>query len=260
MKAIWTGSIGFGLVNIPVKLYSATKASELDLDMLDKKDHANIHFQRVNEHSGKVVEWANIVKGYKYKNKYVVLTDKDFEAAAAKKSKTIEIQDFIDEREINTIYYEMPYYLEPEKNGARAYTLMRDALLKTGKVGIGTFVMRSKESLALIKPYENVLVLNKIRFAEEVREAGDINVPAKTKAGAKELNMAVTLIDQLSGKFDLENYHDTYTQRLMKLIQAKAKGVKIAEPKLKVVHRQTDDLMEQLKASLGGAKKKRKAS
>jgi len=120
MRSLWTGAIGFGLVNIPVKLYSATESSTLDLDMLDKKDHANIRFMRVNEKSGKEVTWANIVKGYKLPNDdYVVLTDKDFEAASAKKTKTIEITDFVKESEIDSVYYETPYYLEPEKSGAR---------------------------------------------------------------------------------------------------------------------------------------------
>jgi len=122
MRSIWTGAIGFGLVNIPVKLYSATESSTLDLDMLDQKDHSNIRFLRVNEKTGKEVPWKNIVKGYKLPNdEYVVLTDKDFEAASAKKTKTIEITDFVDEAEIDSMYYETPYYIEPDKSGARAY-------------------------------------------------------------------------------------------------------------------------------------------
>src|SRR6187455_3309011 len=155
MRPIWTGAIGFGLVNIPVKMYSATQESSLDLDMLDKSDLSNIRFKRVNEKTGKEVSWGNIVKGYKLKDKYVVLTDKDFEAASAKKSKVIEIQDFLDEADIDTIYYETPYYLEPEKNGSRAYALLRDALVKTGKIGIGSYVLRNRETLAILKPYED---------------------------------------------------------------------------------------------------------
>src|ERR1044071_3355667 len=128
MKAIWTGSIGFGLVNIPIKLYSAVESSTLDLDMLDKKDHANIRFKRVNENTGKEVAWENIVKGYKLDDRYVVLTDEDFQKASPEKSKIIEIKEFVVETEIDGIYYETPYYLEPEKNGAKAYLLLRDAL------------------------------------------------------------------------------------------------------------------------------------
>src|SRR5438093_8922863 len=170
MRPIWTGAIGFGLVNIPVKIYSATQSSSLDLDMLDKKDESNIKFLRVNEKTGKEVPWANIVKGYKLDGKYVVLDDKDFEAASAKKTKTIEISDFVKEEEISSMYYETPYYLEPDKSGTRAYELLLQALTKTKKVGIATFVMRSKESLAVLRADKKVLVLNRIRFAEEIRD------------------------------------------------------------------------------------------
>ena len=255
MRALWSGAIGFGLVNIPVKMYSAIEESTLDLDMLDKKDHSNIKFQRINESSGKVVPWENIVKGFKIKDKYVVLTNKDFDAAAAIKTKVIEIKDFLDENEIHSMYYETPYYLEPEKSGGRAYALLRDALTKTKKVGIGTFVLRNKEALALIKVYENVLVLHKIRFAEEIRKP-EVTVPAKTPAKSAELSMAITLINQLSGKFDINAYKDTYTERLMKLIKAKAKGTKPKVTTMRVVHKQSSDLMEQLKASLSTRKKK----
>jgi DNA end-binding protein Ku len=259
MRSIWTGAIGFGLVNIPVKLYSATESSTLDLDMLDKKDHSNIQFKRVNAETGKEVAWANIVKGYKMPNdQYVVLTDKDFEMAAAKKSKTIEITEFVDESEIDSVYFETPYYIEPDKSGARAYALLREALRKTGKAGIATFVMRSKESLAILKASEKVIVLNRIRFAEEIRDPSQLNLPAKAEIKANELKMAVSLIEQLSGKFDITSYKDTYSDELMKVIKAKAKGVKLKEPKLKIVHGKKEDLMDQLKASL--APKRRKAS
>lgn len=256
MRPIWTGAIGFGLVNIPVKMYSATQDSRLDLDMLDKKDLSNIRFQRVNAKTGKEVNWGNIVKGYKFHDKYIVLTDKDFEAASAKKSKVIEITDFLDESEIDTIYYETPYYLEPEKNGSRAYALLRDALVKTGKVGVGTYVLRNKETLAVLKPYEEIIILNKLRFDEEIRDFSELHIPAKTKSSGKELEMAVSLVNQLTGKFDLAAFKDTYTDDLLKLIKAKAKGVKVSAPKLRVAHRQSDDLMSQLKASLSSKKKK----
>jgi DNA end-binding protein Ku len=259
MKSMWKGSIGFGLVNIPVKLYSATQNSELDLDLLDKKDHAHIHYNRVNENSGKTVAWENIVKGYKYNDKYIVLTDQDFQSAAATKTQIIEIQEFVEEKEIDTIYYETPYYLEPEKSGARAYSLLHDALVKTKKVGLGTLVLRNKESIVLIKPYYDALVLNKLRFAEEIRDWKELDIPGKTTSRSKEADMAVSLVNQLSAHFNIENYSDTYTGKLMKIIKAKAKGLKIPEPKLKVVHRQSEDLMAQLKASLG-EKKKRKTS
>jgi DNA end-binding protein Ku len=257
MRSIWTGAIGFGLVNIPVKLYSATESSTLDLDMLDEKDHSNIRFMRVNEKTGREVKWENIVKGYKLPNdKYVVLADKDFERASAKKTRTIEITNFVNEQEIESSYYETPYYLEPDKSGARAYALLREALAKTGKVGIASFVMRSKESLAILKPSENVIILNRIRFAEEIRDPKDLKLPPKTEVRANELKMAISLIEQLSEKFDISKYKDTYSSELMKLIKAKAKGVKLKEPALKVVHSKSKDIMEQLKASLNVKRKK----
>jgi DNA end-binding protein Ku len=256
MRPIWTGAIGFGLVNIPVKIYSATQSSNLDLDMLDKKDHSNIRFMRVNEKTGKEVAWENIVKGYKMDDKYIVLSDKDFEAASAKKTKTIEISDFVKEDEIGSIYYETPYYLEPDKSGTRAYELLRQALLKTGKIGVATFVMRSKESLAILKATKDLIILNRIRFAEEIRDFKDLALPEKAEVKPAELQMAVTLINQLTGKFDISQYKDSYNAELLRLIQAKAKGQKVKAPEMKVVHSKTKDLMEQLKASLDTKRKK----
>jgi DNA end-binding protein Ku len=257
MRSIWTGAIGFGLVNIPVKMYSATESSRLDLDMLDKKDHSNIRFLRVNAETGKEVPWESIVKGYKMPNdEYVVLTDKDFEMVSAKKSKTIEITDFVNEQEIESMYYETPYYLEPDKSGARAYALLREALRKTGRVGIATFVMRSKETLAVLRANEKVIVLNRIRFQEEIRDPSELNLPAKAEVKANELKMAISLIEQLSGKFDISRYKDTYSEGLMKLINAKAKGIKVKEPAMKIVHSKSKDLMDQLKASLNTKRKK----
>jgi DNA end-binding protein Ku len=258
MRPIWTGAIGFGLVNIPVKLYSATESSTLDLDMLDKKDHANIQFKRVNVNTGREVAWANIVKGYRMPNdSYVVLDDKDFERANAEKTKSISIEEFVDESEIESMYYETPYYLEPEKSGVRAYALLREALLKTGKVGIATFVLRNKEAIAVLRANEKVIVLNRMRFEEEIRGTSDLHLPAKTAVKPSELKMAVSLINQLSGKFDISRYKDTYSAALLKTIKAKARGVKLKEPKMKVVHSKTKDLMDQLKASLSPVKRKR---
>jgi len=256
MRPIWTGAIGFGLVNIPVKMYSATQTSNLNLDMLDKKDHAHIKYQRVNENSGKEVPWGNIVKGYKYEGDYVILDDKDFEAASAKKTKTIEISDFVKEEEISSLYYETPYYLEPDKSGTRPYALLLEALKKTKKVGVSTFVMRNKEALAILRPDKEVIVLNKIRFEEEIRDPGELQLPKNTEVKPAELKMAITLIDQLTAKFDISKYKDTYNGELLKLIKAKASGKKIKAPQLKVVHSKTKDLMDQLKASLDVKRKK----
>jgi DNA end-binding protein Ku len=256
MRSIWTGAIGFGLVNIPIKLYSAVQGSELDLDMLDSRDHANIRFQRVNEDTGKEVPWKSIVKGFKMNNNYVILTDEDFQKASPEKTKIIEISEFVDEKEIESMYYETPYYLEPDKSGSKAYVLLRDALDKSGKVGIGSFVLRSKESLCILKVSGKALVLNKIRFSEEIRQPDELKIPTASSKPA-EIKMAMQLIDQLTVKFDISKYKDTYTDELMKLIKAKAKGKQPKATTMRVVHsKTTSDLMSQLKASLGGRKKK----
>src|SRR5919107_1440220 len=241
MRSIWTGAIGFGLVNIPVKMYSATERSELNLDMLDKNDLSRIKYQRINEKSGKPVEWDSIVKGYKLEDKYVILDDKDFEAANAKKTKTIEISDFVKEEEIDSVYFETPYFLEPDKSGTRAYALLRAALQKTKKVGIATFVMRNKEGLAILRPRDKVIVLNRIRFAEEIRDPTELKLPEAPTIKKGELEMAVSLIDQLTSKFDISGYKDTYTEQLMKLIEAKAHGEKPKATQMKVVHSATED-------------------
>jgi DNA end-binding protein Ku len=224
--------------------------------MLDKKDHSNIRFMRINEKTGKEVKWENIVKGYMLNNKYVVLDENDFEKANAVKTKLIDINDFVDAAEINSAYYEMPYYLAPDKSGTRPYALLREALLKTKKVGIASFVMRNKEHLAILRAQDDVIILNRIRFAEEIRPTADLDLPGKTAIKPTELKMAVSLINQLSGKFNIGKYKDTYAAELLKLIKAKAKGKQIVTPHLKVVHSKTQDLMEQLKASLGTKRKK----
>ena len=250
MRAIWTGAIGFGLVNIPVKLYSATQQSDLNLDMLDKKDHAHIKFKRVNENTGREIAWNNIVKGYKYQGDYVVLGDKDFEEASPKKSKLIEITDFILEEEVDSVFYETPYFLEPQKSGMKAYALLREALKKIGKAGISSFVLRNKEHLCILRPYEkNAIVLNRLRFQEEVRDPADLSLP-KEKPKPNEMKMALSLIDQLTRRFDIKKFKDTYTAELLKLIKAKAKGKSVKPSPLKVTHRKSDDLMSQLKASI----------
>ena len=255
MKAIWTGSIGFGLVNIPIKMYSAVEDSSLDLDMLDKKDHSHIKFKRVNENTGKEVAWENIVKGYLVDEKYVVLDKTDFEKASPEKTKHIEITQFVDEKEIDSTYFEVPYFLEPEKTGVRAYTLLRDALQKTGKAGVGMFVMHNREHVAIIKAKEDVIILNRIRFAQEIRSPKDLNLPTD-KSKPAELKMAVDLVNQLSQKFDPKRYKDDYTDKLLKIIKAKSKGKVTPFKPMKVVHSKTEDLMQQLKASLSSGKRK----
>ena len=258
MKSIWTGSIGFGLVNIPVKMYSATEESSLDFDMLDKKDLSNIRFMRVNAKTGKEVKWENIIKGYSLNGKYVLMNDKDFENASPEKTKEINITQFVQESEIDSIYYETPYYLEPEKNGLRPYELLRDSLKKTGKAGLGTFVMRNREHLLIIKVSGNVIIANRIRFMEEIRKP-ELKIP-NSRSNPKELKMAMALIDQLTKPFDISKFKDTYTSALLKMIKNKAKGKQVQPKPLRVVHSQTRDLMDQLKASIEGSGKRRKVS
>lgn len=253
MRAIWSGAIGFGLVNIPVKLFSATQESNLDLDMLDKHGHAKIRYARINTDTNKEVEWADIVKGYKYNDDYVVLTDDDFEKVSPKKSKMIDINEFAKEADINSLYFETPYYLEPTKGGEKAYVLLRESLKTSGKIAIGEFVLRNKMNLCILKAQDDVLLLQKIRFPEEIRSYEDLNIPSDITIKAAEMKMAKTLIDQLTPKkTSLTKYKDTYDEELMKIIEAKAKGKKVTKPKFKIIHNKSKDLMSQLKASLEG--------
>lgn len=255
MRSIWNGSIGFGLVNIPIKIYSASESSTINLDMLDKNDLSRIRYKRVNENTDKEVDYNDIVKGYLLEDEYIVLSSEDFENASAKKSKSIEITEFVEAKDIDSIYYDKPYYLEPEKNGKKAYALLREALKRSKKVGIATFVLRNRENLAIIKPMDEVLVLNKIRFENEVRVLGSLDLPEKIDIKGKELDMAIALIEQYTTDFDITAYKDTYNEELMKVIESKAKGVKTKVKKLDVAPTKAKDLMAQLKASLEKTKK-----
>ena len=258
MKAIWNGAIGFGLVNIPIKIYSATETSKLDLDMLDKSDFSNIRFKRVNEKTGKEVKWANIVKGYLMDDKYIVLEDEDYEAASPEKSKILSIEHFVKESEVDSVYFETPYFLEPQKNGENAYRLLIKALQQTKMVGIGTFILRESEAIGLIRPYnDDVLVLSKLRFAEEIRDYKDLKIPAKKVPKPAELKMAKNLIEQLSEKFDPTIYKNTYSAELLKIIKKKAKGKSVKIKKSETAKQgKVIDLMAQLKASLKGSQSK----
>ncbi|HLN52513.1 MAG TPA: Ku protein [Lentimicrobium sp.] len=254
MRSIWKGAISFGLVNIPVKLYSATQQSNVSLDMVDKKDHARIRYIRVNEETGKEVPWEQIGKAYKLEGDYIVLEDDDFEKAAPEKSKIIEVNNFVNEKEIDTIYFENSYYVEPEKSGVKAYALLREALHKSGKVGVAQFVLRTAATLTVLKPKGDVLVLSKLRFAEEIRPTDELIVPPKSEVKAAELKIALTLIDQYSTEFDIAAFKDEYAASLKKVIEAKASGKEPKVKKLKITASKSQDLMEQLKASLNKKK------
>lgn len=250
MRAIWTGAIGFGLVNIPIKIYSATQSSQLDLDMLDRKDHANIRYKRVNENTGKEVSWDNIVKGYKLNDRYVVLEEADFEEAMPEKNKMINLQSFVKIQDIDSIFFDTPYYLEPQKGGEKAYQLLRRALTKSKTAGLGTFVMRSVENLVVIKPFEDMILLNKLRFQEEIREYSDLNIPSATRLKKEELDMALQLIDMHSKPFDISSFENQYSKELLKIIKQKGKGKRASIRKLKVENTKASDLLDKLKASL----------
>jgi DNA end-binding protein Ku len=252
MKAVWKGAIGFGLVNIPVRLFSAVQNSNLDLDMLDEKDHARIKFKRVNESSGKEVPYDRIVKGFLVDEKYVILDDEDFQDASPEKTKMIELENFVSIDEINPVYYETSYYAEPEKQGKKAYALLVKALIKSKKAGIARFVLRSTENLCVIHPMDDVLVVTKIRFPEEVRSAQDVDVPATSSIAKKELDVGLALIKQYTSEFDIRNFHDEYSIALMKIIKAKAKGKRATVKKLKPREELSDDLYGQLMKSLNG--------
>ncbi|MGB5943396.1 MAG: Ku protein [Leeuwenhoekiella sp.] len=258
MRSIWNGSISFGLVSIPIKMYSGSEDRKLDLDMLDRHDNARIRYKRVNEETGKEVEWKDIVKGFKQDDGYVVLEKDDFEQANLKKSKTIDIEEFIDEAEVADVLFKKPYFLEPQKEGGKSYNLLRDALKKTKKLGVATFVMRQKEHLSLIGVYDNALVLHVIRFEDEIRDPSELKL-SEIKVKKKEVDMAVSLIEQYTEAFDFAKYKDIYNDQLMKIIKSKSTG-KVKEPeKFESKPTPAKDLMAQLKASLE-KKKKNKAS
>ncbi|MBC7775109.1 MAG: Ku protein [Phycisphaerae bacterium] len=257
MRSIWTGSIGFGLVNIPVKVYSAVQDSSLDLDMLDRKTGHHIKFKRVNEASGKEVPWEQIVKAYNYQNKYVELEEEDFEAASPRKSKVIEIESFVDASDIDGIYLETPYFIEPAKGGEKAYQLLLSALEKSGKAGLSRFILRTQEHLAMIRPRDNYLMLQQLRFEEELRTPDELQIGGDFHLSSKEISVAIELIKQYSAPFSIEQYKDEYKKELLKIIKAKAGGKKVIMKKIAIENTKQDDLFEQLRASLSKPLKKR---
>jgi DNA end-binding protein Ku len=254
MRSIWTGSIGFGLVSIPIKLFSAVQETRLDLDMLDSRDHAHIKFQRVNENTKKEVPYDKIVKGYKYDDDYVIIEDADFEAAAPEKSKVIEIENFVDLGAVNPMYYESSYYTAPATKKNKAYALLLAALKKSGKAGLARFVLRSTESLCIVHPVDNDLVITRIRFAQQIRDQEELGLDEKIEVSDKELKMGLALIDQYTEPMDLAKYKDEYHDELLKIIEQKAKGKRPTIKKLKPVKAKGDDLYDQLMNSLSAKK------
>jgi DNA end-binding protein Ku len=254
MRSIWKGSIGFGLVSIPVKLYSAVQTSSLDFDMLDGRDHARIRYQRVNEHTHKEVPYDKIVKGYKLNDDYVIVEDQDFEDAAPEKSKVIEIENFVNIAEVNPMFYETSYYTEPDTKNNKAYALLLKALQQSKKAGLARFVLRSTESLCIVHPVKNVLVVTRIRFGQEIRDTDELNIADDVTVSKKELDVGLALIDQYASRFDVSKFKDEYNDELLKIIKAKSKGKRATVKKLKPHKATSDDLYDQLMSSLKARK------
>lgn len=251
MRAIWNGSISFGLINIPVRMYSAVNQRQgIDLDMLHKEDHSPIRYSRVCRKDGEEVPWEDIVKGYEYRDgDYIVLTQKEMDKLDTKKTETVDIKQFVDEDEIDIRYFEKPYYLEPVKGGEKAYSLLREALQKSKKLALASYVFHEREHVAVIKPVGKALVLNQMRFPSDVRTGADLNLPGG-EVDKKELDMALKLINQETKPFIPEDLKDTYTDELEALIKAKAKGKKLPTHEKAPAKTDSKDLMNALKASL----------
>ena len=264
-RAIWKGSISFGLVNIPIALYSATRREELKFRLLRKADLSPVNYKRVAEKDGKEVPWDQIVKGYEYeKGKYVVLKDEDFERVDLEATQTVDIKDFVDQDEINPMYFYKPYYLEPQKGGDKAYALLRDAFKDSNKVGIAKVVIKTRQYLAGVKPEDGTLVLELMHFADELADPDKLHVPKKTEIGKREMNMAKSLIDSMSAKWEPEKYKDDYKEALMEVIEEKVEaGGKEIEEKPRKAPKPTKviDLVSVLQKSLeqSGGKKKTRA-
>src|SRR5690349_2878055 len=265
MRPIWKGALSFGLVNIPVQLYSAIRAGErVSFRLLHRTDHSPIRYERVCQKDGKSVPWDDIVKGYEYaKGRYIEMTDEDFKAAALESSKVIEILDFVASDEIDPRYFETPYYLMPSKGGVKPYALLREAIRNTGTVGIGKITMRSNSHhLAGIRVVGDALVLEIMRFAEELVPVESLSFPEADAVRPQELQMAEQLVANLTDAFDPAKYTDDYRDNLMRIIRAKMKGKKISvvEPE-EPTSTPVVDLMTRLQESLAqGAKARRGAS
>lgn len=253
MAAIWKGAIAFGLVNVPVELRTAVRADHIAFRFLHAKDLAPVRYERICTRDGQPVPWGEIVRGYEYeKGKYVIMTDEDFAAAALGASRTIEILDFVRQDEIDSRFFETPYFLVPTRGGEKAYALLREAVRRSGTVGIGKIVLREKEHLAAIRVAGDALVLELMRFAGELVDAGAMALPPSGAVSERELRMAEQLVASLTSPFQPEKYADDSRERLLRVIHAKMKGKRIparvaaAEPE----EPQVIDLVARLKKSL----------
>src|SRR5213596_3167492 len=263
-RAIWKGNISFGLVNIPIALYPATRREELKFRLLRKSDLSPVNYKRVAEKDGREVSWDEIVKGYEYeKGKYVVLKDEDFERVDLEATQTVDIQDFVDQEEIDPMFFYKPYYLEPQKGGDKAYALLRDALKDANKVGVAKVVIKTRQYLAGVKPEDGALVLELMHFADELADPEKLHVPKKLEVGKREMNMAKLLIDSMNSKWEPEKYKDDYRKALMEVIEEKVEaGGKEIEEKPKKAPKPTKviDLVSVLQKSLEETGERKKTS
>jgi DNA end-binding protein Ku len=259
MRPIWKGGISFGLVTIPVQIVNATKREELSFHMLRKSDLSPIRYRRVAEVDEKEVPWEQIVKGYEYeKGKFVVMEDKDFEKVELKGTDSIEIVDFVDVRRVDPIYFYKPYYIEPVKGGSTAYALLRDVLKDVNKIGIAKVVIRNRQHLAAVKPSGDILMLELMHFASEIQPAEEIKVPGSKDVDKRALDMARTLVEQMTSEWEPDRYKDDYAEAVMDLIDRKiaAGGKEIPGPKKKApAATNVIDLVSVLEQSLATAGK-----
>jgi DNA end-binding protein Ku len=227
-RALWKGSIAFGLVQIPVALYSAEKSDDLSLDWLDKRDLSPVGYERVNKRTGRKVEWSNIVKGYEHAGgEYVILSDRDIEEANVEASHTLEIDRFVELAEVDPVYFERPYYVAPDKGAGKAYTLLFETLEKSGKAAVAKYVVRTRQHVGLLFPKEGTLILMQLRYSHELRAPSSLDLPKAGKTSgitAQERKIAKTLVESMSGKWEPENYHDEYRDDLMALIERRVKA------------------------------------
>ena len=254
MRAIWKGSISFSLINIPIALYPATRREELKFRLLRAGDLSPVNYKRVAEADGKEVPWEQIVKGYEYeKGKFIVLKEEDFKRVDIEATQTVDIMDFVPLKDINPIFFNKPYYMEPQKGGAKPYGLLREVLQKTDKVGIAKVVIRAREHLAAVKPNGSALTLELMHFAEELSEPSDLKLPEKVEFRKGEMDMATELIARMTSKWEPEKYKDDYKDAVMKLIEEKIEKGDKAPVKGKAKPRHATnvvDLMDVLRKSI----------
>jgi DNA end-binding protein Ku len=251
-RALWKGSISFGLVNIPIELHTAVRDTRPHFRMLHTKDKSPVRFERVCIRDGHPVAWQDLVKGYEYqKGRFVVLTKEDFKAAAVEKTRTVEIIDFVKAEEIDDRFFETPYYVVPAKGGERAYALLREAIRDSGRIGVAKFILRDAQHLAAVEVIAQAIVLSVMRFAEELVDAAQFGFPAAKDVRKAELDMAKALVNSLAAEWDPNKYTDQYRENLTRIIKAKMKGRAITlEPEQEPRHAEVVDLMERLRRSL----------